>query len=94
MTRIEKAILKHTLLNAIQYNGKADVQAVLSKVIAENPEWKSRIKKIPPGWAGLMGYLSSFINFIMSFLSVFSGVFSILMIEVKSGNESDSGYYE
>ncbi len=33
-------IKKHALLNAIEYNGKANVQAVMGKVLAENPELK------------------------------------------------------
>jgi glutamyl-tRNA synthetase len=43
---VEKIILKHALINAIQYQGKADFQAVLGKVIAEKPELKARIKEI------------------------------------------------
>ena len=38
-------ILKHTLLNAIQYSGKADIGAVVGKVLAENPELKKDMKK-------------------------------------------------
>jgi len=33
-------ITKHVLLNAIEYNGKASVQAVMGKVVAENPDLK------------------------------------------------------
>jgi len=33
-------IKKHALLNAIEYSGKADVQAVMGKVLAEMPELK------------------------------------------------------
>jgi glutamyl-tRNA synthetase len=39
-------ILKHSLLNAIEHDGKADVQAVLGKVIAEKPEIKKEIGKV------------------------------------------------
>ncbi|MFQ6119587.1 MAG: glutamate--tRNA ligase, partial [Methanosarcinales archaeon] len=41
-------ILKHCLINAIRYDGKANVQAVLGKIIAEKPELKSKIKDIVP----------------------------------------------
>jgi glutamyl-tRNA synthetase len=33
-------IRKHALLNAVEYKGKANVQAVMGKVLAENPELK------------------------------------------------------
>lgn len=33
-------IRKHALLNAVEYNGKANAQSVLGKVLAENPELK------------------------------------------------------
>ncbi len=39
-------IYKHALLNAVEYGGKGDVQAVLGKVIAEEPSVKERIKEI------------------------------------------------
>lgn len=42
-------IYKHALLNAIEHDGKADVQAVLGKVIAENPSLKEKIKEVIPG---------------------------------------------
>jgi glutamyl-tRNA synthetase len=34
-------IKKHALLNAVEYNGKANVQAVMGKVLAEKPELKN-----------------------------------------------------
>ncbi|MCW1296642.1 MAG: glutamate--tRNA ligase [Candidatus Parvarchaeota archaeon] len=39
-------ILKHALKNAIEHGGKAIVGAVISKVIAEKPELKTRIKEL------------------------------------------------
>jgi len=48
MTNMKKEILKQVLLNAVQYNGKADVGAVVGKIIAENPKIKNEIKKIIP----------------------------------------------
>ncbi|MEM5790669.1 MAG: glutamate--tRNA ligase [Candidatus Aenigmatarchaeota archaeon] len=43
---MRESILKHTLINAIQHEGKADFQAVLGKIIAEKPELKESIKDI------------------------------------------------
>lgn len=37
-------ILKHALENAMRYNGKANIGAVIGKVLAENPEFKLDIK--------------------------------------------------
>jgi glutamyl-tRNA synthetase len=39
-------IKKHVLLNAIEYNGKANAQAVLGKVLAEKPELKKNMAKL------------------------------------------------
>ncbi|MDI6826017.1 MAG: glutamate--tRNA ligase [Candidatus Aenigmarchaeota archaeon] len=44
----KKIILKYTLLNAIQHDGKADVQAVLGKIVAEKPEFRNKIKELIP----------------------------------------------
>ncbi len=41
-------IYKHTLLNAVEHDGRADAQAVLGKVIAEDASLKERIKEIIP----------------------------------------------
>jgi len=48
MKELEKDILKYTLLNAIQHDGKADIQAVLGKTLGENSELKNKIKEIIP----------------------------------------------
>ncbi len=45
---MEKLILKHTVINAAQHNGKADVKAVLGKLISEKPELRNRIKELIP----------------------------------------------
>ncbi len=39
-------VLKHAIINAVEHNGKADVGAVLGKIIAEDPAAKTRIKEI------------------------------------------------
>jgi len=41
-------LLKHALLNAIQHDGKADIQAVLGKIISDDPKVRDEIKKIIP----------------------------------------------
>jgi glutamyl-tRNA synthetase len=43
---MKKAIKKHVLLNAIEYEGKANAQAVLGKVLAEKPELKKDITRV------------------------------------------------
>ena len=43
---IESVIRKYALQNAVQYSGKASVGAVLGKVMAENPELRSRAREI------------------------------------------------
>jgi len=45
---VKQLILKHALMNAIQHNGKADVGAILGKLIAEDPQAKDKIKEIMP----------------------------------------------
>ena len=42
--RIKNTILKHALRNAIKY-GKADVKAVIGKVLGENPKLRKNAKK-------------------------------------------------
>jgi len=39
-------ILKHTLINAVEHGGKAEVQAVIGKIIAEDPKSKENIKEL------------------------------------------------
>ncbi len=48
MDIMEYLILKHTLANAIEHGGKANVQAVLGRVIAEDASLKEKIKEIIP----------------------------------------------
>jgi glutamyl-tRNA synthetase len=42
----KKIILKYALLNAVQHDGKADIQAVLGKILSEKPELKNKIKDL------------------------------------------------
>jgi glutamyl-tRNA synthetase len=48
MDIVEDLILKHTLANAIEHGGKANIQAVLGRVIAEDASLKEKIKEIIP----------------------------------------------
>ncbi|MDD5416409.1 MAG: glutamate--tRNA ligase [Candidatus Aenigmarchaeota archaeon] len=43
---MENIILKHALLNAIQYNGKANENAVLGKVLSEVPEARKNVELV------------------------------------------------
>lgn len=43
---LEKIILKHALINAIKHGGKAQVGAVIPKVLGEYPELRARAKEI------------------------------------------------
>ncbi len=43
---LEEIILKYALYNAVKYGGKADVKAVMSKVMSEKPELRSRAREV------------------------------------------------
>jgi len=43
---MEEIFKKHALINAVEHKGKASVQAVLNRSVAEKPELKTRIKEI------------------------------------------------
>ncbi|BAA30798.1 glutamate--tRNA ligase [Pyrococcus horikoshii] len=45
---VEKIALKHALINAIEHGGKANLKAVIGKVLGENPELRPRAKEIIP----------------------------------------------
>lgn len=46
MKNIEKIVIKYTLINAIEFNGKANVQAVIGKVLNEVPQLKKNVKSL------------------------------------------------
>ncbi|MFN6991704.1 MAG: hypothetical protein ACK4MM_03160, partial [Fervidobacterium sp.] len=46
MKDLNKAILKHALINAVEFDGKANIQAVLGKVLSEQPELKKDVKTV------------------------------------------------
>jgi glutamyl-tRNA synthetase len=37
---MQDIIKKHALMNALEYNGKANIQSVMGKVLSEKPELK------------------------------------------------------
>lgn len=41
-------IMRWVLANAVEHEGRADVNAVVKKILAERPQWKSRIKELLP----------------------------------------------
>ena len=41
-------ILRHSLSNALEHDGKADVQAVIGRVLGEDPSLKSKVKELFP----------------------------------------------
>jgi glutamyl-tRNA synthetase len=43
---MNELILKYALQNAVRYKGKANIGAVIGKVLAENPELKKNMKKL------------------------------------------------
>ncbi len=43
---MKKIILKHALINALEHNGKALVEPVISKVLGEKPELKKNVKEV------------------------------------------------
>jgi len=52
-------IKKHALLNAVEYNGKANAQSVLGKVLAENPELKKDMAAIGKETAKIVKEINS-----------------------------------
>ena len=49
MEELKGIILKYALQNAIKYKGKANIGAVIGKVLAENPDLKEKAKDIGKG---------------------------------------------
>lgn len=45
---IEELIYKHALANAVKHNGKAEVGPVMSKVLGERPDLRSKAREIAP----------------------------------------------
>lgn len=43
---LEDVVLKYALINAVKYGGKADPKAVMSKIMAERPDLRSRAREV------------------------------------------------
>jgi glutamyl-tRNA synthetase (EC 6.1.1.17) len=43
---VEELALKYALANAVRYGGKADVKAVMAKLMAELPELRQRAREV------------------------------------------------
>jgi len=56
---MKDVILKHTLLNAVEHEGKADTGAVIKKVIAEKPEMRNQIKEVIEEIRKIVGEVNS-----------------------------------
>ena len=56
---IERAIKLVTLRNALEYDGKAKLEAVISKTMASRPELRSNIKTIIPEVMRLLNQINS-----------------------------------
>jgi len=55
----KKLILKYALLNAAQHSGKANVQAVLGKILGEKPDLKNKIKELIPNIQKIVNEVNS-----------------------------------
>jgi glutamyl-tRNA synthetase len=56
---MDPTIVRHTLINAIQHNGQAEFKAVLGRIIAENPQLRSRIKELIPQIQNIINEINS-----------------------------------
>ena len=57
---LETAIRKYALQNAVKFNGKANIGAVIGKVVAENPELKKDMKKLSKEKHKIVNQVNSF----------------------------------
>jgi glutamyl-tRNA synthetase len=56
---MDPMIVRHALINAIQHNGHAEFKAVLGRIIAENPQLRSRIKELIPQIQSVINEINS-----------------------------------
>ena len=56
---MKKTILKHALQNAKKFDGKANLGAVIGKILAENPNLKKTIKKVSGEIKGVVDEVNS-----------------------------------
>jgi len=57
--RIRDIALKHALINAVKFNGKASINAVISKVFAEDPSLRSAAKEVAQIVKEVIDYVNS-----------------------------------
>ncbi|MCG2892961.1 MAG: glutamate--tRNA ligase family protein, partial [Vulcanisaeta sp.] len=57
--RIRELALKHALINAVKFNGKANVNAVVSKVFAEDPSLRSVARDVVQVVREVVDYVNS-----------------------------------
>src|SRR3989339_635320 len=57
---LKSAITKYALQNAVKYKGKANIGAVIGKVLAENPDLKDKAKEIGKDIAKIIKEVNSF----------------------------------
>jgi glutamyl-tRNA synthetase len=57
--RIRELALKHALINAVKFNGKANVNAVVSKVFAEDPSLRSAARDVVQVVREVVDYVNS-----------------------------------
>jgi len=56
---MKDVILKYALINAVEHEGRADAQAVLKKVIAENPDVREKIREVINEIEGVVAEVNS-----------------------------------
>lgn len=59
---MKKLVLKHALVNAVQHGGKALVDAVLRRVLSEQPELKKDVKTLLREVEGVVKEILSLIH--------------------------------
>jgi glutamyl-tRNA synthetase len=56
---MDPVIVRHALINAIQHNGHAEFKAVLGRIIAEDPQFRSRIRELIPQIQSILNEINS-----------------------------------
>jgi len=56
---VRELALKHALINAVKFNGKADVKAVVSKVFADRPELRASARQVVEVVREVVDYVNS-----------------------------------
>ncbi|MFP3156950.1 MAG: glutamate--tRNA ligase [Caldivirga sp.] len=56
---VRELALKHALINAVRFNGKADVKAVVSKIFADRPELRASARQVVEVVREVVDYVNS-----------------------------------